>query len=496
LLLVAALTLFRIGWLAIAARPLDVDEAQYWVWSLFLDGGYATKPPLVAWIIALSTGVFGPTAFGIKVGAPLLHAGIALILAAIAERLSGPRAALWTGVIYVTLPGVWFSATLMSTDPPMMLGWALALWATVHWAAQPSSTRAALIGLALGLGLLGKYTAIAAAGGIAVWLLALPEARRALSPLMLAALLAALLLALAPNLVWNLNHGFAAVTHVGENAAWHDSVAARGLDWGELGDFLVAQALLFGPVGWIAVIGALLALRRRIGLFAAAPARAGVWLLLATSVPILSVMIGQALTGKVNANWAVGAYLSLSVLAGLWLAERTRAVLLTGLIATSAVVGAGVHGWEPIRAQLITVNTQATDPFRRVRPYPVFSKAAVALAEAQGAEKIVSDDRYLLSQLLFYTNWPIAQVSHITRSGEIDSVFQTLTTPDAVTGKRVLYLSRRPGLTLTGTSITPLDPIIIITHSDRQFEVNATWIVAAKPLPPLTSTPSPEKQPR
>ena len=496
LLLVAALSLFRIGWLAIAARPLDVDEAQYWVWSLSLDGGYATKPPLVAWIIALGTGVFGPTAFGIKVAAPLLHAGIALALAAVADLLSGARAALWAGAIYLTLPGVWFSATLMSTDPPMMLGWALALFASVHWAASPSPGRAALIGLALGLGLLGKYAAIAAVGGITVWLVALTEARRALSQAMVAALVAALLLMLAPNLIWNLNHGFAAVTHVGENAAWRDSDAVRGLDWGELGDFLVTQVLLFGPVGWIAVIGALLAFRRRAGLFAAAPARAGVWLLLATGVPILAVMIGQALTGKANANWAVGAYLSLSVLAGLWLAERARPVLLALLIATSAVIGIGVHGWEPIRAQLITVSSQGTDPFRRLRPYPAFSKAAVALAAAQDAEMIVSDDRYLLSQLLFYTDWPIDQVSHITRSGKIDSVFQTLATPDTITSKRVLYVSRRPGLTLTGTGITPLDPIIIVTHSDRQFEVNATRIMAAEPLPPLTSAQSPQDRPR
>ena len=35
------------------------DEAQYWVWSKSLDLGYFSKPPLLAWIIAAFSFLFG-----------------------------------------------------------------------------------------------------------------------------------------------------------------------------------------------------------------------------------------------------------------------------------------------------------------------------------------------------------------------------------------------------------------------------------------------------
>ena len=37
------------------------DEAQYWIWSQNPDFGYYSKPPLLAWIIALFCSVFSNT---------------------------------------------------------------------------------------------------------------------------------------------------------------------------------------------------------------------------------------------------------------------------------------------------------------------------------------------------------------------------------------------------------------------------------------------------
>ena len=39
------------------------DEAQYWLWSQDLDYGYFSKPPLLAWVIALYSSVFGDSFF-------------------------------------------------------------------------------------------------------------------------------------------------------------------------------------------------------------------------------------------------------------------------------------------------------------------------------------------------------------------------------------------------------------------------------------------------
>ncbi len=52
-IILVIITLIRIYSLFISPIELSVDEAQYWHWSQNLDYGYFTKPPLIAWAIAL-----------------------------------------------------------------------------------------------------------------------------------------------------------------------------------------------------------------------------------------------------------------------------------------------------------------------------------------------------------------------------------------------------------------------------------------------------------
>ena len=42
------------------------DEAQYWVWSKNLAGGYFSKPPLLPWLIKSITSIFGDSFFILK----------------------------------------------------------------------------------------------------------------------------------------------------------------------------------------------------------------------------------------------------------------------------------------------------------------------------------------------------------------------------------------------------------------------------------------------
>src|SRR5258708_6888429 len=83
---VIAITAVRLFWLAVQPADLYPDEAQYWFWALHPALGYYSKPPLVAWLIALTTGVFGDSEFAIRLSAPLLHAIAAGVVYAVAAR--------------------------------------------------------------------------------------------------------------------------------------------------------------------------------------------------------------------------------------------------------------------------------------------------------------------------------------------------------------------------------------------------------------------------
>ena len=73
LLILLLITLIRIYSLFVSPIELSVDEAQYWHWSQNLDFGYFTKPPFIAWTIALSTNIFGNEEWAIRLFSPIIH---------------------------------------------------------------------------------------------------------------------------------------------------------------------------------------------------------------------------------------------------------------------------------------------------------------------------------------------------------------------------------------------------------------------------------------
>src|SRR5712691_7788152 len=113
---VLAITAVRLVWLAVQSAGLYPDEAQYWFWATQPAWGYYSKPPLVAWAIALTTGFFGDSEFAVRLSAPLLHAAAAGFVYAIGARLYDRRVAAWSALAYATAPGVSLSAFVMSTD--------------------------------------------------------------------------------------------------------------------------------------------------------------------------------------------------------------------------------------------------------------------------------------------------------------------------------------------------------------------------------------------
>src|SRR5215469_11931189 len=154
---VAVVTGLRLVWLAIQPADLYPDEAQYWVWSQHLALGYFSKPPLVAWLIAATTLLFGDGEFAVRLSAPLLHAGAAVFVYGIGTRLYNQRVGLWSALVYASLPGVSVSAFVISTDAPLLFFWAAALYAFIR-AREGDGWRWWLaVGLAAGLGLLSKY---------------------------------------------------------------------------------------------------------------------------------------------------------------------------------------------------------------------------------------------------------------------------------------------------------------------------------------------------
>ncbi|HZZ90407.1 MAG TPA: glycosyltransferase family 39 protein, partial [Caulobacteraceae bacterium] len=292
------LVLVRLAAVRLSPLQLYDDEAQYWLWAQHLDFGYFTKPPLIAWLIRLTT-LSSDAEPMVRMSSPLLHGVAGLFIFCAARRLYDSRTALAALFVYELMPAVQLGAFVMTTDTPLIACLAGALWAYaamqtgqgVRWRA------AAGLGLALGLGFLAKYAVLYAVVGIAAHLVVSRPARRVWSWQAALAAIAGFALLAAPNLIWNVEHRFVAALHLQQEAAWgerHGGVL-KALEF--LGD----QFGVFGPLPFAALLGGVIwiGLRRR--------AETADALLLCWTAPPLLIVLGQALIAGAKANWAAAA---------------------------------------------------------------------------------------------------------------------------------------------------------------------------------------------
>src|SRR5438477_11756746 len=84
--ILATLTVVRLIGLKFSAVDLFFDEAQYWVWSREPAFGYFSKPPLLAWIIALSEQICGSSEACVRAPAPVFYFATSLLVYAVARQ--------------------------------------------------------------------------------------------------------------------------------------------------------------------------------------------------------------------------------------------------------------------------------------------------------------------------------------------------------------------------------------------------------------------------
>ena len=241
-------------------------------------------------------------------------------------------------------------------------------------------------GGALGGACLAKYAAVYYLACAALAALAVPSLRpsRRAATLALAAFAAMIL----PNLLWNAAAGFPTLRHTAHNIGWVAAPAERaGLHWDRLAKFVTDQFAVFGPAALALLIRAVLYARRL-------PPRGRV--LLAFCLPILALVMIQAVLSRAYGNWAAAAYLAGTVLAFGTGARWFRAAAIT--------VNAAIC----IALPLMTLWPQAVvmrDGRYALHRY--IGRAAVSdwiVGEAgrAGLADVVAGDRDLLADL-FYT---------------------------------------------------------------------------------------------
>ncbi len=382
-IVIAIVCLIRL--LAVVATSLELgpDESQYWRWGQAFDWGYYSKPPLIAWAIGSSTTLFGDTEWAVRFWAPIAHgiAGYALYL--LGRAMFDERAGVWAAIIYLSMPGVWLSSTVMSTDALLLPLWSLGLLALWQLRQAPSVLNGVLLGAAIGAAMLAKYAALYFVLGAGLAAIVDPDTRKALLSLSGVAAFVALLAVLAPNLLWNAANDFATVGHTGDNANWSNA----SFDPGNLLKFAVDQLGVFGPItfGLLCFCIAVVLLNGR-----APELRREQWLLCFILPPLIIIAV-QAFVSRAHANWAASAYPAAAVLVGALAMSRGLRTWTFSGVALNVFVGLA-YLWlalSPASANAIG----ADNAFKRVRGWEATTAQLGQIAADNNATAILFDER-------------------------------------------------------------------------------------------------------
>jgi len=326
-LLIFAVTLARILFVLSGQLDLVQDEAQYWDWSRTFQLSYFTKGPLIAWINAAGTAVFGDTTFGVRVGAILGSALMQCILfLGVAKLWKRPRLGLLSLVVLNCSLLAMASGVLMTTDNPLMVCWMGALF-SMYWAYQKPERIApyVLLALALAVGNLAKYMmlAFAAVAFVFVWLLhRRGMAEKRFVTRLTVALLVGTLLGFLPILIWNMQNDYAGVRHVLHLGGVSGSRAQSFIRFDRFPEYIGSQFGLLLPWWFIFTLlgawGSIQALRKNPGRgiqYAKAQDYAQNALLVAGFWPIWGFFIFWSFHTKINPNWSAVSYASGFILA-------------------------------------------------------------------------------------------------------------------------------------------------------------------------------------
>jgi 4-amino-4-deoxy-L-arabinose transferase-like glycosyltransferase len=390
LVALGALLVFRLTAIVLAETDIFFDEAQYWLWSRELAFGYFSKPPLIAWLIRLATEICGDAEWCIRAPSPILYTISAIFVFLAGRALYGPRIGFWSALVFATLPGTSVSALLISTDVPLLVCWTIALYAWIRLVATKRMAFALLAGGSIGVGLLAKYAALYFLLCIVIDAWTDKDARDALRQRRGIAILGLALAIVAPNIAWNASHQFATFSHTAGNAGWK----SFPIHVGSAAEFLGTQFAVFGPI----LFAALLIVAWRAWREGSDRTQSR---LLSFSLPVLAVLLIQALFSRALANWAAAAYPAATILVTAALLRTWPRLLRLSLwLHLAALIFLTLA---PIFATQVTRLTGPDwNPYGRLLGWRQAAEATRALAAKHGAKTVLTDTREATAELLYY----------------------------------------------------------------------------------------------
>lgn len=328
--IIVALAILRTIYLHYTFVDLSPDEAQYWLWSKYPDWSYYSKGPLVAWLLTISTYIFGDTIFGIKFFAIVGMSVLSWVSFLLAKNWRGNKAGFYALALINATPLLGIGGLLMVPDMPVAVLWVTALFVLSSESQFFSGwKRFILIGLLIGLAGLAKYTAGLFYPLVGIYFLVNKQRRIWLRKPHIYVSGIISLVCLSPIFIWNMMNDYAGFKHVfgqmgGEaNSYWLDTFL----------NFISGQAAVSGGFIFVFLVTYFI-----VGWFTSGSENGRLFWYF--SAPLFAFFCIKAFGAKVQPNWPVLAiFVGFIGLSG-WLTLRSK--IVQGLFMCSIIISGAI----------------------------------------------------------------------------------------------------------------------------------------------------------
>ncbi len=416
--LVLVVLALLVRFVALAQMSLAPEEAYYWMYAQQPSLSYFDHPPMVSWVIALGTLLFGHTELGVRFVGQALMLAAAVLMYRFGSAWFGRGAGLAAAVLLLVLPLYYATGFIATMDAPLLFFWMLCLVGVTMALRENRAIGWYLAGAALGGALLSKYTGVfLAAGAVGAVVVHAPWRRhlRTVHPY-LGVLLAAAIF--SPVIYWNATHDWASFRF-----QFLDRFGNEPVSLGTIAAFVGIQVLALTPVLLWRLLADIPRLARRRRFLQPR------WVITAAfSLPLLGVMALKSVRHDIHLNWTLPALLVLLPAASYLFLARVRLAKTTARrLAWSRQLSwtAGASAASVIGVMLFLLLTEANhSPVSAFGPWQelagIVEEYEEVLEHESGRDPmIVGMDKYRLASVLAFYRGPMethAESAQLTNS--------------------------------------------------------------------------------
>ncbi len=385
--------LYRLFLLFNLEYDLFFDEAYYYGWSQNLDFGYYSKPPMLSLLIFATTWLFGDGVIAIKIGAMFVYPITSMVIYFISKELFDERVAFYSALIFFTLPSVWLSSLIISTDVVLLLFWSLGLLFFVKAIKYNQFWQWFGAGIFSGFGLLSKYNFIFFLISVLLVFILISKYRKYFKNRYFYMAIVIAFILFLPNLYWNYTHDFISFVHTKEIS----HIDRELFNFNYFIEFFSAQFLLFGPILFFYFFVIIFKYRE-------IKKDNNYLILFIFSIVMLSFITALSFLSRAFANWAAPSFVSMTILVVAYLIREKREKLLIYSIILHSIIAIIFFNYH-LLASLIGVDISAKmDPFRRVSGWSGVSYKLKKIYQEYPNTTILTDGRKETALFSYYIN--------------------------------------------------------------------------------------------